>query len=101
MVIMTTIRFRVNNMRKPNTVSVAEAKKSLSELLGKVAYGNQSFTIVKRGRPMARLVPAAGAPSGLLSKGWMEDDDPFLKIIEDIVAERHSRRPRQLRATRK
>lgn len=90
-------------MRKSGSVSVAEAKKSLSELLGKVAYGNQSFTIVKRGRPMARLVPVTDATPRALArvKGWMEDDDPFLKIMDEIVASRHSHRPRLVRWAKK
>lgn len=86
-------------MKKTGIVSVAEAKKFLSELLGKVAYGQQSFTIVKRGRPMARLVPAAEEPSRSLAdvKGWMEADDPFFEIIEEVLEMRHSRRPRRVR----
>ena len=40
------------------TISVAEAKKNFSELLGKVAYGKERITITKKGRPMACLVPA-------------------------------------------
>ena len=40
------------------TISVAEAKKHFSELIGKVAYGKTQILITKRGRPMARLVPA-------------------------------------------
>lgn len=77
---------------KSSRINVAEAKKSLSELLGRVAYGRETFTIVKRGRPMARLVPATEKNSGSLAdvKGWLEDDHPFFKHIE-----RHKRRPRR------
>lgn len=78
-------------------VSVAEAKKSLSELLGRVAYGGEAITILKRGRPMARLVPVETTRRRTLAgvKGWLDDDDPFFTIIEDIVASRHARRPRR------
>ena len=82
---------------KSSRVNVAEAKKSLSELLGRVAYGRETITIVKRGRPMARLVPATSEePSSLADvKGWLDDDHPFFRNIEEIVAARHRRKPRR------
>jgi prevent-host-death family protein len=78
-------------------VSVSEAKKWLSELLGRVAYARETITIVKRGRPMARLVPVPAAASRSLAsvRGWLDDDHPFFKNIEEIVAERQKRRPRR------
>ncbi len=81
-------------------VSVAEAKKSLSELLGRVAYGKETVTIVKRGRPMARLVPVAGPSSRSLAdvRGWLEDEDPFFRHMDQIVRDRHRRRPRVIQA---
>jgi prevent-host-death family protein len=83
--------------RKSPQVNVAQAKKSLSELLGRVAYGKEMITIVKRGRPMARLVPVPPEDSATLAdvKGWLEDDHPFFKNIDQIVAARHRRRPRR------
>jgi prevent-host-death family protein len=39
-------------------VSVAEAKKRLSELMSRVAYKGERFVIERRGRPMAALVSA-------------------------------------------
>jgi len=45
------------------TISVADAKKHFSELLGKVAHGKEQILITKRGKPMARLVPAEQADS--------------------------------------
>jgi prevent-host-death family protein len=42
------------------TVNVADAKKHLSELLGRVAYGKEQIIITKREKPMVRLVPAEG-----------------------------------------
>ena len=38
------------------TVSVAEAKSRLSELLAKSAYGRERFVITRRNRPIAALV---------------------------------------------
>lgn len=38
------------------TVSVAEAKSHLSELLAKSAYNNEKFIITRRNKPIAALV---------------------------------------------
>ena len=82
---------------KLTQVSVAEAKKSFSELLGRVAYGKENITILKRGRPMARLVPVQPPTAHLGEvKGWLDDRDPFFAIMDEIVAARHARRPRPL-----
>lgn len=42
---------------KHTRVNVAEAKQHLSDLLGRVAYGKETITITRRGKPMAKLVP--------------------------------------------
>lgn len=89
-------------VEKSSQVGVADAKKWLSELLGRVAYGGETITIVKRGRPMARLVPVAGPGAGHLAhvKGWLEDDDPFLAAMDEIVSARHARPARRPPALR-
>ena len=78
-------------------VSVAEAKKHLSDLLGRVAYRGERITISKRGKPMAILVPAtepvAEEHLGKL-KGWLEDDDPFFGVIDGIISDRGRHSPR-------
>ena len=78
-------------------VSVAEAKKSLSQLLGRVAYGQESITILKRGRPMARLVPVTNQRRRSLAdvKGWLGPKDPFFAVMDQILTGRHMRRPRR------
>jgi prevent-host-death family protein len=83
--------------RRSYQVSVAQAKKSLSELLGRVAYRQESVTILKRGRPMARLVPVSDTTRSPLAdvKGWLDKNDPFFSIMEAILAARHARRPRR------
>lgn len=80
-------------------VSVVDAKRSLSELLGRVAYGGESITILKRGRPMARLVPVDPQARRSLAdfKGWLDDDDPFFEVMDRILAERRARPARVLR----
>ena len=82
------------------SVNVADAKRSFSDLLGRVAYGRETIVITRRGRPMAKLVPIekpSSKPNELAStKGWLDDDDPFFQIMDQIVAERQHHRPRVL-----
>ena len=45
-------------MPKASTVfNVADAKRHFADLLGRVAYGGETITITRRGKPMAQLVP--------------------------------------------
>jgi hypothetical protein len=46
---------------------------------------------------MARLVPVSSEKSAALAdvKGWLDNNHPFFKNIDKIVAERHKRRPRR------
>ena len=78
-------------------VSVAEAKKHLSDLLGRVAYRGERITISKRGKPMAILVPATealGEERLENVKGWLDATDPFFEVIGQIVADRSKHRPK-------
>jgi prevent-host-death family protein len=78
-------------------MSVAEAKKHLSELLGRVAFGKEEFIITKRGKPMARLVPAEENLTRLAeAKGWLDEGDDFFRIMDRIVEERSKHVPRAL-----
>ena len=66
--------------KREDRVGVADAKRQFSDLLGRVAYGKERITIMRRGRPMARLVPAgeeATRPRLADARGWLEEDDPF------------------------
>jgi prevent-host-death family protein len=77
------------------SVNVAEAKRHLSELLGRVAFGKEHILITKRGKPMARLVPAEAETKHLAeAKGWLERGDGFFAAIEDIVQSRSQHLPR-------
>lgn len=85
------------------TINVAEAKKRLSTLLGRVAFGKETILIMRRGRPMARLIPPEdeSVEPGLGTvRGWLSDDDPFLAAVREIVAARVKHRPRALRRPR-
>jgi prevent-host-death family protein len=80
------------------TVNVAEAKKKFSELLGQVAFGKKHILITKRGKPMARLVPADEINLHLCNaKGWLEDDDPFFADLDRIIQDRSKHVPRILK----
>ena len=82
------------------TINVAEAKKHFSELLGQVAYSKKHILITKRGKPMARLIPAEGSDMHLSdARGWLEDDDPFFDAIDRIVKDRSMHLPRILGET--
>jgi len=82
------------------TINVAEAKKHFSELLGQVAYGKKHILITKRGKPMARLVPAGETANHLSNaRGWLEDDDPFFETMDRIIEERTKHVPRILKET--
>jgi prevent-host-death family protein len=84
------------------TISVAEAKKRFSDLLGRVAYGGETFVIARRGRPIARLVPLDGGARSHLArvKGWLDDDDPFFAVVDEIVAAR-ARHPARVASRRR
>jgi len=80
------------------TVNIAEAKKHFSEILGQVAYGKKHILITKRGKPMARLVPADQIDMHLGNvKGWLDNNDPFFEEIELIIQERSMHPPRIMR----
>jgi len=84
-------------------VGVAEAKKHLSELLGRVAYGGERIVISKRGKPMAVLIPPTEpTEEGHLSKveGWLDPDDQFFETMDQIVSERAAHIPRVSQSSR-
>jgi prevent-host-death family protein len=83
---------------KQEHVSVAEAKKSFSDLLGKVAYGHKKIVITKRGRPIALLSPVEeGEEKTFQFKGWLDEGDPFFETVDRILQERAELRPRMVK----
>jgi prevent-host-death family protein len=69
--------------------SLADAKAHFSELINRVAYGNERITITKHGKPVAVISNASVKGLGAV-KGWLDDKDPFFKNIEQIEKRRHS-----------
>jgi prevent-host-death family protein len=80
------------------SLNVAEAKKHFSDLLARVAFGGESILITRRGKPMAKLIPAEVPETSYLDsvEGWLDDDDPFFAIIDDDIAKRFRHTPRVL-----
>lgn len=84
-------------MSKTTTSTVVDAKRHFAALLERVAYGGETITITRRGKPMARLVPVdanAAVPHIADAQGWLEDDDFFFTTIDTIVAGRETHHPR-------
>ena len=82
-------------------VSIVEAKKHFSNLIGRVAYGKEEIVITKKGKPMALLSPVKENNKHLSeAKGWLEEGDSFFKIIESIVKNRNAHTPRLLEKKR-
>ena len=80
-------------------VNVADAKRHFSELLGRVAYGKETITITRRGKPMAKLVPIGtdeDVPHMADIQGWLDEDDAFFTTIDTIVAQRETHTARVL-----
>lgn len=83
--------------------SVAEAKKHFSELLSRVAFRGERIIIAKRGKPLAMLVPPAaevGSNHPGKVEGWLENNDPLFRIVDQIVKNRMNHAPRILKARR-
>jgi prevent-host-death family protein len=81
----------------PTTLSVAEARRRLAEVLGKVYYASEEFIIARKGKPVARIVPyvalATDHPRTLGDvKGWLDPKDNFFQALASI--RRGSSKPR-------
>ena len=87
-------------------LSVADAKKHFSELMGRVAYNKERFLIERHGKQMAALVSAedlarlereSKAPQGLLAAvgAWSEFDE-LDQMVEDIYKQREEARDRDV-----
>ena len=72
---------------RPVAVSVADAKRQFSQLLGRVSFGGETVTITKRGRPIAKLVPVE-IPKWSFYDIKPIEDEGFFEEIDRIVANR-------------
>jgi prevent-host-death family protein len=90
-----------------NKIGVAEAKKRLSELMGRVAYKGERFIVHRRGKPMVALVPVDDLarleeekpvdPRGLMAAvGAFADFEEWDEIVADIYRARENARDRDI-----
>ena len=87
-------------------LSVADAKKHFSELMGRVAYNKERFLIERHGKPMAALVSTEDlahlerepkAPQGLLAAvGACADFEDWDLFIENIYRQREMAQDRDV-----
>jgi len=82
---------------KNTKVSAVKAKKEFTELLGRVATGSETFTIFRRGKPVAVLSPTPPREGLQSVKGWLNSDDPFFRVINQVIKGRKREKVRRLR----
>ena len=85
---------------KKASVSVAQAKRDFSALLGRVAYGKETITITRHGKPMAVLGPPDLSGGLGAVRGWLDDSDPFFKEIQRVITQRKKQKMRGPRFSR-
>lgn len=79
----------------PRTIRATDAVRTFSEILNSVKYKQESYTIIRGGKPAAALVPVDAAPArktlrdlpGLVKAlpKLGEDLDRFMKDVEDAL----------------
>ena len=89
-----------------NIKSIADAKKTLAELISRAAYSNERFLIQRRGNPMVALISTEDltrlekepvAPKGLLAAVEALAEFEELKImVEDIYRQREQAQDRPI-----
>ena len=98
-----------HNVIMTEVVSVADAKRRFSELIERVGRGER-FVVTRRGKPVLALVPAHEAPRpqddqqprkrgflalmGVLE--GIEGADEWFDDVQQIVADRKNRMPREM-----
>jgi antitoxin (DNA-binding transcriptional repressor) of toxin-antitoxin stability system len=79
----------------PDTVGVADAKRDLIALIDRILHSGKPINIARRGKAVARLVPIEETIGSEWRKHLIfKDNDPFFADMEDIIAERESRKMR-------
>lgn len=63
--------------RSKNTISVSEARRTFSDLLGRAQYAHETFRITRKGKPVAAIVPL--------------DDLEAMEALEDAMDMRAAR----------
>lgn len=79
------------------TVRVELKDAQLQALVGAVLQQGLTILLTQEGEPIAKLVPAGGEHARRhlsMVKGWLEDDDPFFKTVDELVEARFAHHPR-------
>lgn len=79
--------------KKPSTIQVTEFKTHCLRILDEVADHGRSYTVTKRGKPVARVVPIEAVSQGKTLGRWKG----LVEIQGDIV---HSDWSNEFEATR-
>lgn len=75
-------------------ITATEAARRFSDLLNRVRYRGESFTILRGGEPVGRLVPATRAKNLSFRdfmrsfRGLPSPDSAFVKDMEEVIASR-------------
>ncbi|KZD09692.1 type II toxin-antitoxin system Phd/YefM family antitoxin [Oceanibaculum pacificum] len=72
-----------------STMNATEFKAHCLQVMDEVARTGQAVTITKRGKPVARIVPAREDPKEAFGalKGWVVATDPNDDLIEPVEVE--------------
>lgn len=85
-------------------MGVAEVKRHFADVIGEVMHTKSRVIVERRGRPVVAIVPL-GAPGSRQTPGQRlaaavgcagEDGESFVALMDDIVRERRTRRPRHI-----
>lgn len=80
-----------------HTIGATDLARNLGDVLARVRYRRDSFVVERNGKPVARVVPIAGAEGGATVAealaAWADDsaDDPT--FADDLAAVDASDRP--------
>jgi len=71
-------------------ISATKAARSFSELMNRVRYAGESFTIERGGKPICEILPArpskfSGAELVNLLRTLPKPDEDYLASVEDLV----------------
>lgn len=79
-----------------NKVSATELARSLGDILGRIRYKGESFTVVRNGRPVARLTPVRDPHPVTLGEAvseWKDATGADPELAGDLERVRAADRP--------
>jgi prevent-host-death family protein len=79
-----------------NRISATELARSLGDILGRIRYRGESFTVVRNGTPVARLTPVRASRPATVSEAfavWKAAVGPDADLADDLERVRAADRP--------